>query len=279
MSETFTMDIPGDLSLVIVSCDRYSDVWPAFFSSFWRFWSDCPYPIYLGTNDLVHTDPRVHTVRTGNDSSWGENTRKLVEQVGSPYLLLMLEDFFVRRRVVTEEVERCFLALKKLEGGYLRLKPFPKPDHGVPGFPEIGEIKHGAPYRSALQAAIWRKDVLLSMLLDGESAWDMELLGSRRSDSLTTAFYATWKPVLVYEAGVTKGKWLPWAYRLCRELNVPVDLSTRPVMSSREHLRWLLSGRVNALVNRVPWERRRPAGDLLRRLRFLPPRADIKAPM
>lgn len=278
MIKSFPMDGRGDLALIIVSCDRYADVWPAFFALFWRFWSDCPYPVYLGTNSLVHEDRRVHTVLTGDDRSWAENTRKLVEQVGSPYLLMMLEDFFLRRPVATEEVERCFHALKKVGGGYLRLKPFPKPDQRVPDFPEIGEIKRGAPYRSALQAAIWRKDVLLNMLRDGENAWDMELLGSRRSDSLTTAFYSTWQPVLVYEAGVTKGKWLRWAYRLCKGLNVPVDLSKRPLMSSREYCRWLLRGRVNALIEQVPWERRRPVGDLLRRLRLLPPRDDTGVP-
>ena len=264
------------LSILIVSCDNYADVWGPFFALFWKYWPDCPYPVYLGANQRTCGDPRVKMVLTGEDRSWAESTRHMVEQVPGEYLLMLLEDFLLRKPVNTAQVEQCYQALRNLGGGYLRLKPFPKPDRRVPGYPMIGEIEPGAPYRAALQAAIWRKEVLLSLLQDGETAWDMELIGSRRSDVLREGFYCTWQPVLVYRAGVTMGKWVPFAVRICQEEGVSIDFSARPVMTRREN--WQRSRRilVGTLINCIPWQYRRPLGNLLRRLNLLPPRADIR---
>ena len=264
----------SQLSILIVSCDRYADIWPAFFTLFWRYWPDCPYPVLLGANRQAYCNDRVATVLTGDDPSWGESTRRMVQQVESTHVLVMLEDFFLLKPVDADQVERCLSCLCSLDGGYLRLKPFPKPDRRVKGCPMIGEIDRGAPYRSALQAAIWRRDTLLRLLEDGESAWDMELFGSRRSDFLQAGFYSTWQSILVYEAGVTRGKWLPWAVKLCDREGIKVDLDMRPVMSAKEYRRQRGRRLLLDMFNRIPWRRRRPIGDLLRRVGLLPPRRE-----
>lgn len=264
----------SELSVLVVSCDHYSDLWLPFFSLFWKYWPDCPYQVYLGANQLTYDDQRVTTVLTRDDPSWAESTRRMVQRVPSDYLLVLLEDFLFRDSVATGEIEQCFQSLRALGGGYLRLKPFPKPDRSVSGHPWIGEIKPGAPYRAALQAAIWRKDVLLSLLVDGETAWDMEVLGSRRSDALPESFYSVWKPVLEYRAGITYGKWVPFAVRICQKEAVPVDLAARSVMSTQEVWWWRLRVMWARLIDLIPWQRRRPVGDLMRRLKLLPLRAD-----
>ena len=56
-------------------------------------------------------------------------------------------------------------------------------------------LTKGAPYRTSAQSAIWRKSSLESLLVDGESIWEFEVLGSRRSDALE-GFYAVWRPVM-----------------------------------------------------------------------------------
>lgn len=255
------------LSILIVSCDRYSDVWEPFFKLFWRYWSDCPYQVYLGSNQIRYPDPRITPVLTENDRSWAESTRKMIMQMESDYILLLLEDFLLRKPVNSQDIELCFQALQKLGGGYLRLRPFPKPDSPIQGYPLIGEIKPGAPYRTALQAAIWRKDILLRLLKDGETAWDMELKGSRRSDDVETGFYCTWKPLIVYRAGVTSGKWVPFAVELCKKEGINIDFSKRSKMTYREN--WNRNKRVfiGWLMDLMPWEYRRPIGNFLRRMK------------
>ena len=38
------------LAVLIVSCDRYKDMWPLCTSMIRRFWPDCPHSIYLMSN-------------------------------------------------------------------------------------------------------------------------------------------------------------------------------------------------------------------------------------
>ncbi len=247
------------MSVLVVSCDKYSDVWDLFFKLFWRHWSDCPYPVYLGANFLNYFYPRVTTLLVGEDLNWGGSTRRMVEQIQSPYILLFLDDHFLLQTVRTDVIEACLKALHGLGGGYLRLDPEPPPDRPVPGFVTLGAIESDSPYRCSLHVSIWRRDVLLTLLREGETAWDMELVGSRRSGYLETGFYATWKHVLRYDCeGIVRGKWTSGGLRLAHREGMPVDFSRRPSQTRFETaVRRLqkIKGRLFALI---PWGLRKP---------------------
>jgi len=244
----------AELSILIPSCDAYADVWAPFWALLQRNWPDCPYPIYMGANHVPADLPGVRSLLVGDDHSWAQSSRRMVEQIQTTHVLMILEDFLFRRRVDTCRIARLFADLERLNGGYLRLKPFPPPDVRLARFHDIGEIEPGAPYRCALQAAIWRKDVLLCLLVDGETAWEMEIFGSRRTDTLECGFYCVWKPALEYSAGVTRGRWTPQGMAICRQQGVAVDLSCRPVMTPREALLLQLGWTYSALFNAIPWK-------------------------
>ena len=245
-----------ELSVLIPSCDAYADVWRPFFALFHRHWSDCPYSVYLGSNHITCDEPNVASLLIGEDRSWACSTRRMVEQIQTPYILMILEDFLLQQRVDTCRIVRLIADLERLQGGYLRLKPFPPPDVRLARFPEIGEIEPGAPYRGALQAAIWRRDTLLSLLRDEETAWEMEIYGSRRTDMLDCGFYCVWKAALVYTAGVTLGRWTPQGVAICRQQGVTVDLARRPMMKPGEALRLRWRWATAALLGVIPWKLR-----------------------
>ncbi|MDD5368679.1 MAG: hypothetical protein PHQ40_06335 [Anaerolineaceae bacterium] len=261
------------LSILIVSCDHYADLWKPFFALFWKNWPDCPYKVFLGANFNKFDDARVIHLLIGQEKGWSENARLMVEQVPSEYVLLLLEDFFLRSDVNNNLIIQCLMSLSELDGGYMRLKPFPKPDRKLALSPGIGLIECGAPYRTALQAAIWEKTTLLTLLKNGETAWDFELKGSRRSDDITKGFYSTWKPLINYEAGVTLGKWLPHVLERCIKQGIEVDTGARSVMSQREENIWKLHQVINFLYYSIPWKPRRKVGDFLRWGKLLPPRS------
>ena len=37
----------SDSAILILSCDKFSDLWKPFFDLFWKYWPDCPYNVYL----------------------------------------------------------------------------------------------------------------------------------------------------------------------------------------------------------------------------------------
>ena len=257
MTDIKLIDNPSTLSILVVSCDRYADIWPHFFRLFYKYWTDCPNQLFLGSNYVNYDDPKITPLLIGKDTTWADSTKQMVERLPSEYFLLFLEDFFIRRSVNTENFVECFYALKKLKGGYLRLRPFPKPDSHLSAYPNIGLIDEGAPYRLALQAAIWRKDVFLELVQPGESAWDMELKGSRRSDRSPVGFYCTWEPIIHYQSGITMGKWSPQGVKICEEENLPIDFPKRPKMTQDEIRKLNIYKYINKIINIVPWKFRR----------------------
>jgi hypothetical protein len=254
----------SQLSVLVISCDHYADLWSPFFSLFWKYWPDCPYPVYLGANKKVFTHPRVRMALVGPDISWAHSAQRMMETVPGEYVLVLLEDFLMRQRIMSPHVGSLLQALIELEGGYLRLRPFPKPDQKVPAYSSIGLIKPGAPYRAALQAAIWKKDVFVRLLEPGETPWQMELRGSARSVWLSEPFYSVWRPVMDYRAGVTLGKWTSSAIRLLRSENIPLDFTGRQAMTYSEVLSRKFSRLYSGLINLFPWQWRRRARDLMR---------------
>jgi hypothetical protein len=248
-----------DVSMVIVSHDRFADVWPGFFTLLFRFWPDRPYPLYLISNHITFPDERVLPLQVGTDLSWSQTLAGGLERIGTQYVLLMLEDFFLTAPVDTAHLRRLHATMVDKAAVYLRLTANPKPQNPYPEQPDIGFIAKGAAYRTSLQAAFWDRQVLLDLLQENESAWDFEIKGSRRSDRISEPFLSVCEGIspIAYRQTVRRGKWLPAAIQYFGARGVAIDISRRPVESEFK-LRWQRSaarrfvGRVWRLAFRRP---------------------------
>ena len=223
-----------ETALLVVSCDRYRDLWVPFFTLLFRYWPDCPYPVFLGSNDETYPDRRVVPLAVGADVDWSTNLKRMLERIPLEGILLLQEDFLIDRRVDTERTRGLIGYAAAKGAACLRLMPIPGPDNPCADHPEIGEIRKGAEYRVSLQAAWWRKENLAAVLAAGESPWQFEVQGSRRSDTLAAPFLSLREgvdfPLDYYTTAVFRGYWEPGAVALCRREHIPVDLRARPVM-------------------------------------------------
>ena len=103
----------NNTSVLIYSCDAYSDVWNPFFTLFWRYW-DCPFPVYLTTETKKCHEPAVMTLNTQGDT-WTERIRKAVEEIPTKYIICMCEDMFFRREVKQDIIEKCIQGMETNE--------------------------------------------------------------------------------------------------------------------------------------------------------------------
>jgi len=221
--------------VLVVSCDRYRDMWSPFFTLFFRYWPDCPYDIYLCSNEIRYEDKRVKTILTGEDTSWSSNLKRCLERIPSEYVILFQEDFLFTRTVHTEKVIKLSQVIRKHEAACLRLMPSPAPDKIDKEDPCLGEISKGALYRVSLQAAIWEKAELYDLLKDGESPWDFEHIGSGRSDLIDKKFLSinnrnrdTW-PFDYFSTAIVQGKWVREAVAICKREGIFIDTAHRQV--------------------------------------------------
>ena len=49
MNATNKTVLNSDLTVVVCTCDSYSDVLSLFFAAFYDYWPSCPYPIVINT--------------------------------------------------------------------------------------------------------------------------------------------------------------------------------------------------------------------------------------
>lgn len=98
----------ASISVLVASCSAYSDLWPPFFTLFFRYWDDCPYPIYLLTETGSYEHERVHPIVTGGDGSartWSTRLRHGLSQLDTDFVILMQEDYLLDRRVETTRIQ------------------------------------------------------------------------------------------------------------------------------------------------------------------------------
>jgi hypothetical protein len=231
------------IPLLVASCDKYADLWPSFFALFRQRWPDCPFPVFLGSNELSQTFPGVTCIPIGPDASWSTSLAKMLDKVtesnpGVTYLLLFLEDFFLTTPVDTSRVLEMVRLARARELGCLRLAaglPLAlPPSRAIPELQGVGEIASGDPYRVTLQLAIWRIETLRRLLSPGLSAWEFEMIGTHLSEQLDDAFWAVTRPAVHYAQVIEKGKWKREGLDILRGAGLDPGQLQRGVYSEEE---------------------------------------------
>jgi hypothetical protein len=242
------------LSILISSCDRYSVCWRPFEHGLEKYWPDCPFPVYLISNQLDFPSPRVSTLRLGKDAGWAPNLISALSGIDTPYVLYMQEDYWLNAPVNTARLREYLAVMEESGAEYLRLAAVPGPDADFPLDPRLGALSPEAEFRTSLQAAIWRKDALLELLLPDENGWLFETDGSVRSASRPGLFLSVRR-----EAGspfvhgisyvctaIHGGRWTRDAQAYARSERLDVDFGTFPRNSwwgdfqQRNRAAWLL---------------------------------------
>jgi len=175
----------------VPSCDAYSDLWTPFFQCLFRYWPECPYPVFLGANERGFEHSRVTSLKIGPDRDYSSNLLGMTEHVPHRWILTWLDDRFLSAPVDTEGFAAVVGLAERVGAGYVKVidsHPFAlRPI--VPGAP-IGEIPPGSRYRVCITVALWRREVLRAILCPGESPWDIERRGSGRSNGFKEPFLA-----------------------------------------------------------------------------------------
>lgn len=225
------------LSIYVSSFDDYADIWPVFFARFFKYWSDCPYPVYLGAVHKVYDDRRVLPLHAADHKNWSSRAVEHLGQIDSPYVLMMLEDYMLDRPVDNTLIAKLIALMDLYELHAIRLFPDPAPAMAMPGVPVIGFQGPGQLNRTNTHATIWRRESLLEMIRPGESLWEFEINGSVRSNRFAGGICGCWQPALHYVMAIGKGRWFRRALRSLARDGIHPDLSVRPAQTGAEEIK------------------------------------------
>lgn len=218
-----------------MSCRRFEQVWEPFFTLFRRFWPECPYGVYLGTDSGNY--PRVTAFGTGRDLGWGSICLNAIKGIEADRVIMFQEDFLIKAKVDNAKVRRFVRHAQDHDIGCLRLGPCPGPTGPWHGTESLGVIGPNDPYKVSLQLAVWKKSVLTTLVCDGDSPWNVEDRGPQRVKAVTEPFVSVWReseivpggPIPYIITAIVGGIWQDDALDLLRHENISIDRITKKI--------------------------------------------------
>jgi len=221
---------PPALTVVVPSCDAYSDTWAYFFHFLFKYWPTVPTPVYLVANHLRYDDPRVITVSVGDDRQWGDNLRTALPQIPGDVLMLLLDDFFLNQPVNEQDIGSALARFGQFQARYLGLDRFHQLGQPVPNTTWHAILP--SPLCVGLNATLWSAPYLREVAnAPGMNIWQAEnrLKQLARADQ-TGHFYIgpEGKALLTYQESIKGLFWKPSTLEFFKRENVPLSDSPRP---------------------------------------------------
>src|SRR6476469_9444392 len=224
----------SSVAIVVSSCDAFFDAWRPFVFFFRKYWSDCPFPVYLITNRLQVRSNLIKAISVGPDKNWASNMIAALGSIQHRYILYLQEDYFLNGPVRSDQLAEdfayafdndvasfCFYARSQREPNFEPLND------------RFGVVPRDSDGRTRLQVTLWKKEVLLNTMRPGESAWNMEARASERTRDLLALSYLQRRdaPIPYLMSAIVRGLWMPKAQALCEQAGVKIHPRFRSIHS------------------------------------------------
>lgn len=237
------MEYNNKMSIVVLSCDAYSDLWDDFFNLKEKYWPNCNFQCYLVNNSKQYNREGIIVIN-GGDKDWSSRFRIAIEQIESPYICTFLEDYFISATIdnnlinelldFSEENKVSFLNLDDGFQHIINLKNKEYYSHNQIIIPK--HLKYGVD----TAGAIWDKQYLLRKLGKGDySAWQfekdrcIEALSNEGIDGLILCDDR--KPLNISVIPVViQGKFYPPAIKFFKNKGYNINYSQRKIMTKKE---------------------------------------------
>lgn len=252
------------LAVLILSCDKYADMWPFFLRQFGLFFPINDHTIYLGSNNIPCEDPRVVSILSGDDSDWSTSFKRILAQIEEPKIFVILEDLLLAGPIDHQGFKTALSYL--IEKNALHIKYWAIPKHlnlGRTESPRIGIYPRDAPYRATV-CGFWDRAYLMNLLIEGENPWNFEIMGSYRT-SYSDGFYGLMRPLGEYRNMIEKGCWIPQSVEWAQQVEILLPLDKRPLLKGGNKVASRLKMIYFDLVLLISWRWRVKLMNMLRR--------------
>lgn len=236
-------DLMNELTIIVPSCDKYSELWDPHFKLLFKYWPNLngkysSVPVILVSNKLDYKNDRVTSFKTGKDISWSDNIKAALSTVKTKYVIVLMEDFLMNAPINDERLVDILELLEKTKSPYAEIAldenmftiGAEKAREPSPDLDGVIIRSQDGDYRTSLQACVWNIDMLKRLLVKGESAWDFEIKGTKRSHKILDKFYLVVKdPVFSYINSVEKGIFHQNAIDYIRSQGIEFESTKLPV--------------------------------------------------
>ena len=168
------------ITLLVNSCDKYDDLWFAFFTLLKKYWRPLDTQIIFNTEslDYTHEGLNIKCVHPRNKNiPYGERLLNALKYVETEYVIIMLDDFFLRDYVNATDIAQIVNWMDNDKNiVYFNCDCTPVyADWEDEKYPGYKRIPWGNEYILNMQAAVWRTDKFVRYWSNNVSPWEWEL--------------------------------------------------------------------------------------------------------
>lgn len=220
------------MTMLILSCELFSDLWDAHVKQLERFWPDREMDTYIVTDADHPTDfERVKVMATGAGLEFSERLAAALDHVKTEYVFITLDDYFLKKPVSNQVIQSLTKMMDAEKLDYVRLfkHPTKATKEPLPGYLGIYWIDTARKYSVNLYSGIWRTDFMRKTVRDVRDPWRFEVSLARVSTELNARCVVSLNREFVILDVVRKGKILNKAHRYLRKHDL--YHGSRPVQS------------------------------------------------
>lgn len=175
----------ANTTMVFLTCDKYSELWPFFFGLLYKQWPAFSLPIVSTAETksfITASGLHVYPINCKNSNlGWSDRLYLALKNVKTKYVMLFIDDFFLKDTVNTKKIYSAYDILQSHSNiGAVFFAPFPGKGKEV-GLTDYVQNRKFSTYQLNLQISLLSKKYLISTLRKGETPWEFELYGSFRS--------------------------------------------------------------------------------------------------
>lgn len=153
------------MKIIVMSCDKYKVCWKPFFTLLNKYWKNHPTALLVCETELC---PYCETINIPSNS-WTKRLREALKGIKDEEVLLMLDDFFIRRPVDVDRINKirlsnetiCYNFEKNYREPALKLK-------------EWDIQKNNQVYLNSCQPSIWNREKLIERLQEDKNPQEWE---------------------------------------------------------------------------------------------------------
>ena len=114
--------LKNKLTLVIHTCDKFSDLWDGHISLLNKNWSDREIKTLLVTDKQTdRVFDGVDIIAAGDDFELSKRISAMLPYIETEYVLVTLDDYFPVNPIESEKIEALVNAMEKEKLDYIRL--------------------------------------------------------------------------------------------------------------------------------------------------------------
>lgn len=164
------------LTLLIHSCDKFSDLWDAHIYLLNKNWADRGIDTIVATdNESPKSYDGVRIISAGEGKEITERTAFVLPQIKTDYILITLDDYFLTSPISSDRIDRLVDIMEEESLDYMRLFYRPKKKKYRSQYKDVYYYDMNGDYVVNLYSGIWRKDFVEKTLGERLNAWEYEV--------------------------------------------------------------------------------------------------------